>query len=347
MTIKTAHTGFVLPNINALPALAIALTAATIYILAAADDPLVAFRAFFVSPFANGIVFLNLVEQMAAPCLCALGAALVFRSGGFNLGGEGQAYAGSVAAAIGLLALRGVPGPMGLVAGFVMGALAGALISLPSALSRRLAGVDILLSTFLVSQAVVLVLDWALAGPLRDPASNLLATPIINPKFLLPRFSPPSNLSPAILLAAFAAFAFDYFLRRSRRGMEMSLFGRNPVFARSVGMNVSAYAFWPLIISGALHGLAGALLVLGINGRAVRGMTGGIGWTGIAIALVAGNDPRWTLPAAFLFSWLDSGARQAAILAGLSADVSIVTKAIVLLLATAHFLKPLRKGGRG
>ena len=345
MTLKLNRLGAVLPNINALPALALALAAATIYIFAAAQDPLVAFWAFFVSPFANGVVFLNLVEQTAAPCLCALGAALVFRSGGFNLGGEGQAYAGGVATAVGLAALSGLPGLAALAIGLVLGALAGALTSLPSAVSRRVAGVDILLSTFLVSQAVAMILDWALAGPLRDPESNLLATPLLDPAFRLPRLFPPSSLSPAILIAAAAALGMDFFLRRSRRGMELTLFGKNPEFARSIGFNVPAYAFWPLLASGALHGLAGALLVLGSNARAVRGMTGGMGWNGIAIALVAGSDPRWALPAALLFSWLDTGSRQASILAGVSVDVSVVAKAIVLLFATARLIGPGRRGG--
>ncbi|MCK7508851.1 MAG: hypothetical protein MZV70_35715 [Desulfobacterales bacterium] len=64
--------------------------AATLYFLAAAEDPAAAFRAFFLSPFARPAVLANLIEQAAAPCLCALGTALVFRSGDFNLGGEGR-----------------------------------------------------------------------------------------------------------------------------------------------------------------------------------------------------------------------------------------------------------------
>jgi len=343
MSGKKKNSDLIASGINSAPALAIALAVATLYIVAAAEHPAAAFKAFFISPFLNPAVFLNLLEQTAAPCLCALGAALVFRSGDFNLGGEGQAYAGGVAGVLVLLAVREFPGFLGLPLGLFLGALIGSLVSLPSALSRRFVGADVLLSTFLVSQAVVLALDWAIAGPLRDPSSNLIATPTISRSFLLPRLFPPSSLSPALLFAIIAALGMDMFLRRSRRGMELTLYGRNPVFALSIGFRVADYAFWPLLASGALHGLAGALLAIGGNGRAVRGMTGGIGWSGISIALVAGNDPRWILPAAFLFSWLDSGARQASILAGLSIDVSAVTKALVLLFATARFFKGVQK----
>ena len=329
---------------NSLLALAIAIAAAVIYMILASEHPGEALRAFFVSPFVHRTVFLNLLEQAAAPCLCALGAALVFRSGDFNLGGEGQAYAGGLIAVLVLLVFSGLPGFIGITMGLVVGACAGAFISLPSAVSRRLTGSEVLLSTFLVSQTVVFALDWAIAGPLRDPSSNLIATPVLPRAFLLPRLAPPSSLSPALFLAIGGAFALDRFFRRSRRGMELVLYGRNPSFARSIGFPVSGYAFWPLIVSGAFHGFAGALIALGSNGRAVRGMTGGIGWNGISIALVAGNDPRLILPAALLFSWLDAGARQASILSGVSIDVSAVTKALVLLFATARFLKGTSKG---
>lgn len=325
-------------GLGALPALGAALAAAALYILAAAEDPASAFRAFFVSPFTRPVVLANLIELAAAPGLCALGTALVFRSGDFNLGGEGQAYAGGTAAVLILLAAPFLPGPAGLAVGLLAGAAAGAASAMPSALSRRTRGADVLLSTFLVSQTLVLALDWAIAGPLRDPSSNLIATPLVAAAYRLPRPFPPSGLSFAPLLAVAAAFLMDRFLRTSRRGLELNLYGRNPVFAASVGFRVRAYAFWPLLASGALNGLAGALLALGGNGRAVRGMTGGIGWNGISIALLAGNDPRWVLPAALFFAWLETGSRQVSILADISADVGTVAKALVLLLATARFL---------
>ncbi|HSV55932.1 MAG TPA: hypothetical protein VLH39_02350, partial [Magnetospirillaceae bacterium] len=287
-----------------------------------------------------------LLEQAAAPCICAVGVALVFRSGDFNLGGEGQAYAGGTSAVMVLLVLPALPGAAGIAAGLAFGAAAGALVVLPSALSRRFAGAGALLSSFLVSAAVVLVLDWGIAGPLRDPESNLIATRLVPDIFRLPRLIPPSSLSFAPILAVAAAVGLDHFLRRTRRGMELSLYGRNPLFAASIGFAVRSYAFWPLAASGALNGLAGALLAMGSNGRAVRGMTGGIGWDGISIALLAGKDPRWIVPAALFFSWLETGSRQASILAGVSADVGTVAKALVLLLATARLARGGRAEGR-
>ncbi|MCK7508850.1 MAG: hypothetical protein MZV70_35710 [Desulfobacterales bacterium] len=62
-----------------------------------------------------------------------------------------------------------------------------------------------------MSQAVVLVLDWAIAGPFRDPASNLIATPVVAAGFRLPRLLPPSSLSSASPPGRRAALCLDGF----------------------------------------------------------------------------------------------------------------------------------------
>jgi simple sugar transport system permease protein len=97
-----------------------------------------------------------------------------------------------------------------------------------------------------------------------------------------------------------------------------------------------------MAISGALGGTAGSFLVLGQAGRAIKGMTGGVGWNGLAIALIAGSDGLGAVPAALFFAWLDSGSRQASILADLSPDASSILVAAALLLITAK----LRARGR-
>ena len=75
--------------------------------------------------------------------------------------------------------------------------------------------------------------------------------------------------------------------------------------------------------------------MLGQAGRAIKGMTGGVGWDGLSIALVAGYDPIAAVPSALFFAWLDAGARQGSILADLSPDSSAIMKAAVLFLITA------------
>jgi len=129
-----------------------------------------------------------------------------------------------------------------------------------------------------------------------------------------------------------AAWYFD----RTRSGAAHDLYGRNPRFAELQGFDVKRLAWAPIVVAGILHGMAGASMVLGARGTAIRGMSGGIGWSAIGAALVAGSRPSAVPLAAILFAWLDSGARQSAVLSDLPPDAGQAIKAIVILVVSAR-----------
>jgi simple sugar transport system permease protein len=216
------------------------------------------------------------------------------------------------------------------------GAAAGVLVALLPALGKRFADADVLLTSFLISYAVVLGTDWAIAGPLRDVTNNLVALPPVHKSVLLPRLALPSSLTPMPLVFIGLCALSWFFFERTRSGAMIDLYGRNRVFAALQGYPVKLFSWAPILAAGAFHGLAGASLALGANGTAVRGMSGGIGWSAIGVALVAGNKPAAVPLAALLFAWLDAGSRQASILTDLNPDASLVIKALVLILVTAR-----------
>ena len=91
-------------------ALGVALLLAVLYALFASSDPSAAFAAFFIGPFSNAYSMNALLESAAPLLACALGACIAFRAGSFNLGGEGQAAVGTLAAALAGSALGGHSG---------------------------------------------------------------------------------------------------------------------------------------------------------------------------------------------------------------------------------------------
>jgi len=317
-------------------ALATAVVLAAIAAAALSDDPAIALKAFFIAPFLNASSFLSMLELSAPLALCALGVIVTFRAGHYSLGGEGQAYAGSfAAAAVGYAGFLGA-GPSATVAAVIAGAAAGAAVAALPAAGKRFAGADVLLTSILVSQGTIFVVDWAIGGPLRDKTGNLIAMPALQRGVLLPRLAPPSTLTIApfvvMALCLIAAFYFD----RTRSGAAHDLYGRNPRFAALQGYDVQRLAWLPVLVAGMLHGLAGAFMVLGAKGTALRGMSGGIGWSAIGVALVAGSRPAAVPLAALLFAWLDSGARQAAVLSDLPPDAGLAIKALVILVVSAR-----------
>ena len=323
-------------------ALGAAIVFATMYALIASSDPRAALAAFFLGPFSSTYSFFALLESSAPLLACALGACIAFRAGAFNLGGEGQASVGTLAAALSAGALGGVgklPPCFGIAFAMLAAAAAGSILALFSAIAERRTGAQVMLTSFLLAQAATIAVDWAIGGPLRDSGSNLLAMPAIAARARLPLLAPPSPLSLAFPISLVMAVCAVFFTKGSKAGSEIRLLGKNPEFARAIGLSPRLGA-WAMGISGALAGLGGSFLVLGQTGRAMVGMTGGIGWNGLAVALIAGTDGLGALPSALFFAWLDSGSRQASILADLSPDASSVLKAAALFLITAKLVEP-------
>ena len=157
-------------------ALLAALALAAVYALAAGGGAS-GLYAFFVSPFASGYSFLSLVERTAPILACAAGASIALSSGAMNLGGEGQVAAGALASAlvVGYLSGIGAPPLAAAAAAFLAAMTAGALLAWVSAAAESWSGADIMLTSFLLSQAAVIAVDWTVGTALREEGSNLLA----------------------------------------------------------------------------------------------------------------------------------------------------------------------------
>jgi riboflavin transport system permease protein len=317
-------------------ALSVPILIAILYAFVASADPGMALKAFFIGPFSNRYSLLALLESSAPLLACALGACIAFRAGAFNLGGEGQASVGTLAAALATSALERsscLPPVVCIAAAIVAAAAAGAILALLSSIAERYTGAEVMLTSFLLSQAAVIAVDWAIGGPLRDSGANLLGMPMVPERLRLPRLAPPSPLTVAFPISLALALCTVFLTKGTRVGMELRLLGKNPVFAQAVGLSPRLGAM-AMSASGALAGVAGSFLVLGQAGRAIKGMTGGVGWNGLAAALIAGSDGIGALPVALFFSWFDSGSRQAAMLVDLSPDLSSILKAVALFLIT-------------
>jgi simple sugar transport system permease protein len=100
-----------------------------------------------------------------------------------------------------------------------------------------------------------------------------------------------------------------------------------------------------MFLSGGLAAVGGIVDVLGVHGRVLRGFSGGYGWNGIAVALIARNHPLGVVPAALFFAYLESGAQIASFEAGLTPEISRIVQAVVFYLVTAEAVLSFMKGG--
>jgi simple sugar transport system permease protein len=326
--------------------LGISLAIAVLLVFVLSKDPAKTLSLFFLGPLRNTYYFGNMINSAVPLIFGGLGVSIAIRSGNFNLGGEGQLYAGALVTAVAALALE----PLG-YAGAVLALLSGVLFA---ALAAALSGfckvrwnTNELITTFLVSNTLVLITNYGVTGPFLDKATNLLSTRKIPELFHLPLILPPSNLSAAIFFALLAVVLVWVFLYRTRSGYEIRLSGLNLMFARYGGINTGFSVVVSMFLSGALYGMAGGMAVYGTYFSVVKEFSQGLGWNGVAVALIARTRPFLIVPAAIFFAWISSGARMAMQFSDVTFEIASIVQSVIFFLVSSVVLENFfRKGKR-
>lgn len=300
----------------------------------------------------NSIVFIprNLIDTIVRTIpfiLAGLAVALGFKCGLFNIGAEGQLYAGALLAVfVGYHpAFSGLPGllhiPLAVLAGIVGGMIWGAI---PGFLKAR-TGAHEVINTIMMNYIAIRLADWLIKSrePLimLDTTASVPRTPFINQTAMYPLLAN-TPLHLGLFIAVAAVGLVWWFLYRTTLGFEIRTVGANPHAARYAGMSVSRNIVLAMTISGGLAGLAGAGEVLGVQHNLPPGFFAGVGFDSIAIALLAKTDPFAIIPAALLWGGLINGAGLMQVRADLSIDlVKIIQAFIVMFIAADQIVRVL------
>ncbi|PZF99619.1 ABC transporter permease, partial [Micromonospora endophytica] len=299
-----------------LASVAVALGLSALLIAVTGGSPAASTLALYQGSMANAAAWSTTLLYVAPLLLVAVGACVSARSGFFNIGQEGQVLIGALCGAWAGLRLA-VPGPFLLVvvlAAALVGAGAWAGLS---ALMYRFRGVNVVVSTMLLTFLAQQLVSFAVNTPWLLQESRLGQGTLSAQSNPLPANArldsvgeyPNLQVNGGLVLALLVAVLFTLAIARTRWGFRLTMTGRNPAAARHAGVRVGAMGGMALAISGALAGLAGALLLtspVGTN-RLQPGMSLNIGWDGLLVALVARNHPLLAVPVAVLFGVLRAG----------------------------------------
>lgn len=323
--------------------IAVSLGAALLLLMAIlpfiSEVPFQTLRIFLTGPFSSRFYLGNYLNRAGLYMLAGLAMVVSFQGGMFNLGGEGQVYGGALGTTMVLLLVPRFGAVPGMLLGIGSGLLTGALLAGISGFFRMRWNTDELISSYLLSSSVVYTIDYLVSGPLRDTRLFLLSTPEIAEQFRLPILLSPSHLNAGFLLTILVVALVQRFLYHTATGYELRITGLNREFARYGGIPIRRYYFLPMAISGALYGLAGSLYILGTGHATIQGCTAGMGWNGIAIALIARTTPWLVPPAALIFAFIEYGAETAIIHSDFSIEFGAILQALVLFLITARFAR--------
>jgi ABC-type uncharacterized transport system permease subunit len=290
-------------------AVAGALAVASALLLLGGYPPLAAGRALVSGAFGSGETFLSITLVRAVPLiLTGLAVALAFRAGVWNIGAEGQLYAGAMAAVWVGLAAGSLP-RWALAPGLLLAAaLGGAAWALVPALMRLRLGVGEVITTILMNFVGIHLAAYLVHGPLQEVRGVFPQTDPIAAGARLPMLVAGTRLHAGFALAGVAAVSLSLFIRRTRIGFRIRAVGASPETARMAGrIDVGRVTLLAFLASGALAGVAGGVQIAGVTYALYEGLSPGWGYTAIAVALLARLEPVAVLATGVLFGALAAG----------------------------------------
>ncbi len=343
------------PSASALllaPLAALLLTAllGTLLFRALGFDPWAVFRAFFVTPLASFWGLGELGLKAAPLLLIALGLAVGFRAGVWNIGAEGQFLLGAILA--GGLALRfpDVAAPWLPIAMAAAGIAGGLLWAAVPALLRTRLGVNEILTSLMLTYVASLLLSALVYGPWRDPEGfGFPQTPLFPEAALLPVAVAGTRLHVGVWVALALVPLVWLLLRFHLFGFATTVLGQAPRAARYAGFAEARLVWSCLLLSGGLAGLAGMFEVAGPIGQLTPEISPGYGFTAIIVAFLGRLHPLGLVPASLLVALAEIGAENAQIEVGLPRAAGGVFQGLLLflLLASEMFVRYRPRLGPG
>lgn len=275
--------------------------------------------------------------------LIALGFMFCLRAGEFNIGGQGQMIMGGLGTVTVALLL---PGPAWLIIplSIFAGLIAGCLWALLPGLLKIKFDADEVIVTLMLNFIAVLLVSWITTGPLKDPAvrGETASTPTIDDAL---RLSNGDGMSLSLLFVIVVAILLAWVIaERSKLGLQLRYVGEAKEAAKWQGMNVARLKLSAYMLAGIFAGLAGALEVLGPNGRLVTGATPTIGFTALVVAIVGMSKVPGIVFAALLFGGLQAAILFLPIVSDLPSSGIKILEGMVALLVTAELIRRRRRG---
>ena len=311
-------------------ALAVALVLCSGLVALAGANILDAYVQLFLTPFSTGFDLEQTAIKAAPLVLTGLAVAVAFRARFWNIGGEGQLYAGAMAAAF-----FGTQGwlPAGLLwpAMILSGGLAGTAWALLPAWLRTRFKVDDVVTTLLLNFILLYGVSALLNGPWKNPQSAYPTSPEIRPDAQFPILPGTEQLHLGVILALLAVGVVWFIIERTTFGFDIKAVGENARAAAYAGISTGRTILATAALSGALAGLARVGEVGGVHYQVMADLSPGYGYTGIVIAMLARLNPLGVLPAAVFYAAVITGAEGMSRATGVPVFLADVIQGVSLL----------------
>lgn len=317
---------------------------AGLLLLAFGEDPFHCYYLMFQHAWMSSLGWASILYHMTLLTFVGLAVAVPFRAGLFNIGAEGQLVMGALFCVWAAFQVGSFPRWIAIPWCLSMGALGGALWALIPGLLKTKRGVHEVIGTLLTNLCALALVHYLTTGPWKDPGADGFLqmnpqTRIIPETCFLPSFtdlwpgilgkrSHPLNVS--LFLALLMTLAVSLLLNRTRLGLLWKAMGKNKDCADLAGANRERLTLLCFGLAGALAGLVCSSEILGHRHRLLDHFSAGLGFQGIAVALLAKNNPLWIPVSAMMLAGLQRGSAVLDIRTGAPKEIGLVLQAILL-----------------
>lgn len=331
-------------------AIVVALAISALVIVLIGENPLRAVEVmldFGNSPSQQTQAMVVILNRAVPLFLAGLAVSVAFRMGLFNIGVEGQYRLATILSAAAGAAVA-LPAPLHVLLIIVVAMLVGAFWAGIVAVLKVTRGVSEVISSIMLNFIALGLASYLLTGPLRgsEPGASIITTadipesgwfPGLNGVFgALGLAEPRSELYGFLLVAAVAGIVIAVLVKRTRFGFDLRATGMSPSAATASGVDARGMVVKTMLISGAVAGLIGLPDLLGSSHHYGTEFTTGLGFLGIAVALLGRNSPIGIALGALLFGFLDRAAIPLQFEGIPASVVTIIQGTIVLAVVVAN-----------
>ena len=316
-----------------------ALLIGAIVIMASGFEPWVAYQALFQGAFGNVRALGNTLTRSTPIIFTGLAIAVAFKGGMFNIGAEGQIMLGAIGSAMAGHLFTGLPMVVHLPLTVLCGIASAALWGFIPGILKSLKGVHEVISSIMMNY-IALSVGSLLIESVR--VGDLASTPPVLPTAFFLRFYEfmpvltGIRLNIGFVLAIIAALVMHFVMKSTVLGFEINSIGFNASASEDAGIDIKKRIVVIFFISSILAGLGGVERTLGVHRTYMDGTVTNFGFEGIAVALLANNNPIGIIFSAVLFGALASGGHFMNMAAGVPVDVVGVIQGLIILFAASH-----------
>jgi len=317
---------------TALVSLVLAIGITLLLLVLVDAPPLEALRLLWDGSFGSDTKIADTLMAWVPLVVAAAGLLVTFQAGLWNIGVEGQIIMGAIGAS---WVARSVTGPSWLVviAAFAAGIALGVGWALVPGTLRTVFRVHEIFSgvaLFFVAGGLAIYLiigPWSRAGIASTSGTDPFPTASWLPTIGRLRLS-----IVAVVVAVMAVVAVAVLLRGTRYGLRLKAVGRNPASAFLMGIATSRSMLSAFAVCGALGGIAGTVQAIGFHHKLVPSISGGYGFLGILVVLLAGFRTAWIAPIALFFAAILVGSTQLSLRLQIDSSLAGVVQGVLVLL---------------